>query len=88
MRLYQPEGQLVLLYYVVKRTAPSENTLQESSQEKRLGKNYQSSHLQRPMGGQLDWARGSVKCRLQTDCGLLFLGLKNKGTIVVTYSFA
>ena len=32
--------------------------------------------------------RGSVKCRLRTDCGLLFLGLENNGTIVVTYSFA
>ena len=32
--------------------------------------------------------RGSVKCRLQADCGLLFLGLENNGTIVVTYSFA
>ena len=27
--------------------------------------------------------RGSVKCRLQTDCGLLFLGLENNGTIIV-----
>ena len=31
--------------------------------------------------------RGSVKCRLGTVCGLLFLGLENNGTIVVTYSF-
>ena len=31
---------------------------------------------------------GGVKCRLSTDCGLLFLGLENNGTIVVTYSFA
>ena len=31
---------------------------------------------------------GSVKCRLLTDCGLLFLGLGNNGTIVVTNSFA
>ena len=30
--------------------------------------------------------KGSVKCRLRTDCGLLFLGLENNGTIVVTYS--
>ena len=57
MRLYQPEGLLVLLYYVVKRTAPSENTLQENSQEKRLGENYQSSDPQRPMGGQMDWQK-------------------------------
>ena len=57
MRLYQLEGQLVLLYHVVKRTAPSENTLQENSQEKRLGENYQSSHPQRPRGGQLDWQK-------------------------------
>ena len=28
--------------------------------------------------------RGSVKCRLQTDCRLLFLQLENNGTIVVT----
>ena len=36
----------------------------------------------------LDW--GSVKCRLRTDCELLFLGLENNGTctIVVTFSFA
>ena len=27
-------------------------------------------------------------CRLRTDCGLLFLGLENSGTIVVTCSFA
>ena len=27
------------------------------------------------------------KCRLWTDCGLLFLGLENNGTIVLTYSF-
>ena len=33
-----------------------------------------------------DW--GSVKCRLPTDCGLLFLGLENNGTIVATFSFA
>ena len=32
--------------------------------------------------------KGSVKCRLQSDCGLLFLGLENSGTIFVTYSFA
>ena len=32
--------------------------------------------------------RGSVKCRLRTDCRLLFLGLENSGTIVVTCSFA
>ena len=32
--------------------------------------------------------RGSVKCRLRTDCGLLFLGLENNGTIVVTFLFA
>jgi len=32
--------------------------------------------------------RGIVKCRLRTDCGLLFLGLENNGPIVVTYSFA
>lgn len=57
MRLYQPEGQLDLLYYVVKRTAPSENTLQENSQEKRLGENYQSSDPRRLMGGQLDWQK-------------------------------
>jgi len=57
MRLHQPEGQLVLLYYVVKRTAPSENTLQENSQEKRLGRYYQSSHPLRPRGGQLDWEK-------------------------------
>ena len=31
---------------------------------------------------------GSVKCRLPTDCGLLFLGLENNRTIVVTFSFA
>ena len=31
---------------------------------------------------------GSVKCRLSTDWGLLFLGLENNGTIVVKYSFA
>ena len=31
--------------------------------------------------------RGSVKCRLRTDCGLLFLRLENNGTIVVTYLF-
>ena len=31
---------------------------------------------------------GSVKCRLRNDCGLLFLGLENNGTIVVTFSFA
>ena len=31
--------------------------------------------------------KGSVKCRLRTDYGLLFLGLENNGTIVVTYSF-
>ena len=30
--------------------------------------------------------RGSVKCRLRTDCGLLFLGLENNGTIAVTFS--
>ena len=30
-----------------------------------------------------DW--GSVKCRLRTDCGLLFLGLENNGTIIVTF---
>ena len=29
-----------------------------------------------------------VKCRLRTECGLLFLGLENNGTIVLTYSFA
>ena len=28
------------------------------------------------------------KCRLRTDCGLLFLGLEYNGTIVVSYSFA
>ena len=26
------------------------------------------------------------KCRLWTDCGLIFLGLENNGTIVLTYS--
>ena len=31
--------------------------------------------------------RGSVKCRLRTDCRLLFLGLEKSGTIVVTCSF-
>ena len=31
---------------------------------------------------------GGVKCTLRTDCGLLFLGLENNGTIVVTFSFA
>ena len=30
---------------------------------------------------------GSLKCGLQTDYGLLFLGLENNGTIV-TFSFA
>ena len=35
------------------------------------------------------WAlRGSVKCRLQNDWGLLFVGLENSGNIVVTCSFA
>ena len=29
-----------------------------------------------------------MKCRLRTDCGLLFSGLGNKGTIVVTFLFA
>ena len=29
--------------------------------------------------------RGSVTCRLRTDCGLFFLQLENNGTIVVTY---
>ena len=33
----------------------------------------------------LEW--GSLKCGLQTDYGLLFLGLENNGTIV-TFSFA
>ena len=32
---------------------------------------------------KFEW--GSVKCRLQTDCGLLFLGLEHNGTIVVTF---
>ena len=32
--------------------------------------------------------RGSVKCRLWTDCVLLLLGLENNGTIVVSFSFA
>ena len=31
---------------------------------------------------------GSVRCRLPTDFGLLFLGLENNGTIVVMFSFA
>ena len=30
---------------------------------------------------------GSVRCRLPTDCRLLFLGLENNGTIVVMFSF-
>ena len=30
---------------------------------------------------------GQMKCRLRTDCGLLFSGLGNKGTIVVTFLF-
>ena len=42
-------------------------------------------HLPVPLHYEL-W--GSVKCRLRTDCGLLFLGLENNGTIVVSYSFA
>ena len=29
----------------------------------------------------------SVKCRLQTDCRLLFLGLEKNGTIAVMYSW-
>ena len=28
-----------------------------------------------------------IRGRLQTDCGLLFLGLENNGTIVVMYSW-
>ena len=32
--------------------------------------------------------RGSVKLRLHTHCGLLFLGLENSGIIVVRYSLA
>ena len=32
--------------------------------------------------------RGSAKCRLWTDGGLLFSGLDNNEPIVVTYSFA
>ena len=31
---------------------------------------------------------GSVRCRLLTDFGLLFLRLENNGTIVVMFSFA
>ena len=31
---------------------------------------------------------GIVKCRLSTDCGLLFLWLENNGPIFITYSFA
>ena len=30
---------------------------------------------------------GSVRCRLPTDCRLLFLGLENNGTIVFMFSF-
>ena len=32
--------------------------------------------------------RGGVKYRLQTDCGLFFLGLEYNRTIVVTFSLA
>ena len=32
--------------------------------------------------------RGSIKPRLYTHCGLLFLGLGNRWIIVVGYSFA
>ena len=32
--------------------------------------------------------KGSVKWKLWTDCGPLFLGLENNGTIVVMFLFA
>ena len=44
------------------------------------GQGEESVHL------SANWS--SEKCRLCTDCGLLFLVLENNGTIVVMYSFA
>ena len=38
--------------------------------------------------GKCNWLLDSTKCRLHTDCVLLFLGLENNRTIVVTFSFA
>ena len=40
--------------------------------------------------GGRSWRKnmGQSKPKLRTDCGLLFLGLENNRTIVVTFSFA
>ena len=33
----------------------------------------------------LTMGAGCIKCRLWTNCGLLFLGLEHNGTVVVTF---